>query len=69
MPNLSNLSQRDPRVLLIWRRFLSEALTRQLQLCDGDLPMPEVCRRARISASLRLRNWENANPYRAKVVA
>lgn len=69
MPNLSNLQQRDPRVLMIWRRFLSEAISTQLQLCDGDLPMKEVSRRARISASLRLRNWELANPYRPTVAA
>ncbi len=69
MPNLSNLKQRDPRVMMIWRRFMAEALSKQLTQCDGDLPMTEVSRRARISASLRLRSWENANPCRATVAA
>lgn len=69
MPYFGDLEQRDPRVMMVWRRFLAESLQKQLLLCDDKLPISEVSRRARISASLRLRNWERANPYTAQAVA
>lgn len=69
MPSLTDSRTYDAYTLLVWRRFMAEALQRLLTQHDGALSMKECLRRARISAGLRLHTWMRSNPYRATAVA
>lgn len=58
---------REQYLNMVWRRFLSEALTRYLMA--GELGLQEAGRRARISASLRTRAWDRKHPQIVTVAA